>query len=444
MHLSKGKKFSYALGGLGKDMAFALSTIMFIYFSDYLKVDPVFLGVLFFVARIWDAVNDPVMGLLVDNTRTRFGKFIPWIATGTLLNILVTLLLFSNPDLTGTAKLVFISATYILWGMTYTVMDIPYWAMIPAFTYDQGERERISVLTRLFTSIGFFLVASPFIQIVKGLGRGDDLRGFFLMAAGVSLIFALTMGQMVFRVREQTSVMSSTSLKEMFGILKHNDQLLVVMVTVILFNSVIYITTNMGYYFFVYDIGSEGLYATFVMVAGGAQLAAIALYPLLSKALERTQIFGIAVGLPILSFLGLLSVSALLDGFVPLLIFFGITLFLGLGLTIILQTVMLADTVEYGEWKLQKRNESINFSVQTFVVKFATATSSLVVGIGLKVVGFVPQAVQTTGTIWGIRMLMFVLPIFGLMASYAVFKRMYKLDKAFYRQILFDLGKEVS
>lgn len=441
--MSIGKRVSYAVGGLGKDMAFALSNIMFFYFTDTIQISPTFVGFLFMIVRVWDAINDPVMGLIVDNTKTRFGKFRPWILIGTLVNSVVSIMIFSNPNLSGLPLLIFISFAYIIWGMSYTMMDIPYWAMLPTFTFSQKERESISVLTRVFTSIGFFIVAAPFLKIVDLLGGGNDVHGFFYMTIIISIIFIITIIQMVVVVdAKHTLNNQSVTLKDMFLILRKNDQLQIVMLTVIVFNSVVYITSQMGIYFFKYDIGNENYYALFVTVAGLSLLTSISIYPLLSKIMERKDIFRLAIIVPVISYGGLFFSATVLKGNIIALILSGIILFLGLGLTQILQTVMLADTVEYGEWKLGKRCESINFSIQTFVVKFGTAVSSFIVGIGLDLVGYDGLLdVQSTTTIYGIRVIMFVLPVFGLFFAYWLFNSKYKLTKDFYHQVLVELGK---
>lgn len=135
-------KISYGLGAFGKDLVYAIvATFYMFYLTDICKISPVFIGNLFLVARLFDAVNDPVMGLVVDNTRTRWGKFRPWILLGTILNAIVLFFLFLNPGLSGTQQLVYIAATYILWGLTYTLMDIPFWSMIPSLTDDEKERD---------------------------------------------------------------------------------------------------------------------------------------------------------------------------------------------------------------------------------------------------------------------------------------------------------------
>src|SRR6056297_1244120 len=96
--LSNKEKFSYAFGGFGKDMMFAMSTIMLFYFNDLLLINAAFLGIMMMVVRIWDAVNDPIMGSIVDRTKSRFGKFRPWILIGAVTNAIVLVVLFLNPD----------------------------------------------------------------------------------------------------------------------------------------------------------------------------------------------------------------------------------------------------------------------------------------------------------------------------------------------------------
>lgn len=130
MKQSAGKKLCFGVGALGKDLCYAMiSTYLMIYFTDTVGLAPLFVGNLFLVARVWDAVNDPMMGFVVDNTRSRWGKFRPWILIGTLLNAGILVLLFMGPELSGVAQYAYYSVMYILWGMTYTVMDIPYWSM---------------------------------------------------------------------------------------------------------------------------------------------------------------------------------------------------------------------------------------------------------------------------------------------------------------------------
>ena len=132
-YASTREKLCFGIGAIGKDAICNLvGAFLMLYFTDTLYLAPAFVGILFFVARIWDAINDPMMGMIVDNTHTRFGKFRIWLVIGTLVNSVVFVLLFHSFNLSGTALYVYVSVMYILYGMTYTIMDVPYWSWLPA------------------------------------------------------------------------------------------------------------------------------------------------------------------------------------------------------------------------------------------------------------------------------------------------------------------------
>ena len=134
MKLSGREKFSYGLGAVGKDMVYMLSaSYVLYYFQDILGVTAWVMGVILLVARVFDAFNDPIMGVIVAKTRTKWGKFRPWLLIGTVTNAVVLYLMFAAPPaLDGGGLVTYAAITYILWGVTYTMMDIPYWSMIPA------------------------------------------------------------------------------------------------------------------------------------------------------------------------------------------------------------------------------------------------------------------------------------------------------------------------
>ena len=188
--LTWGAKISYGIGAFGKDLVYAIvATFFMFYLTDTCKISPIFIGNLFLAARLFDAINDPIMGLVVDNTRTRWGRFRPWILLGTILNAIVLVFLFLNPGLSGTQQLVYIATTYILWGLTYTLMDIPFWSMIPALTDDEKERDTISVIPRIFASAAWMLIGSFGLPLVQKLGNGDQALGFAWLGGIVAAVF---------------------------------------------------------------------------------------------------------------------------------------------------------------------------------------------------------------------------------------------------------------
>jgi len=451
MKLTFSEKAGYGIGALGKDMACGIvNTFLMFYFTDVVGLAPAFLGVLFMVARIWDAINDPMAGWLVDNTRSRIGKFRPWILAGTLSNTVVLLVLFSNPAIRGAGQYVFFSVVYILWGMTYTLEDISYWSMIPALADDESERNTISVIPRIFAAAGNVTVGSFGLAIVNAMGKvtpgalptqAQQSRGFFWLATFIGVVFVVTNVITVMFVKEKVIVINQNKFrfKDIFSTIAKNDQLVVIVVSMALYTLAINLTSSLGLYWFKYDVGDERLYGTFYLAAGGAQVLAMLLFPLFAKKFTRRKVFILSAVLPIAGYAALYLVGRLAGNSMALLVIAGVVLFFGFGFSLVLTSVMLADAVDYGEWKLGTRNESIVFSMQTFMVKFAMALSGLVTGVGLAAFGFVANTRQTASALTGIRLLMFAVPIVLLVASLAVYLRGYRLNGAYYGTIKSEL-----
>ena len=230
------EKYCFGIGAIGKDAIVNLvGSFLMLYLTDTLYLAPAFVGILFLVARIWDAINDPIMGMIVDNTRTKYGKFRIWLVVGTLLNSVVFVLLFSSLGLEGTALYVYVAVMYILYGMTYTVMDVPYWSWLPNLTNDPHEREKVSVIPRFFASLAGFCVATFGLYIINGFNKmagNENLlaeEGYTIFAAVIAVIFIITIGITVTNVKEESTLNSKvkkTSLRQAVNVIVKNDQLL--------------------------------------------------------------------------------------------------------------------------------------------------------------------------------------------------------------------------
>lgn len=172
MRLTAKEKVAYGLGAVGKDMVYMLSaSYILYYYQDILGVSAIAMGVILLVARIFDAFNDPIMGIVVAKTKTRWGKFRPWLLIGTITNAVILFLMFSAPpSLDGSGLVAYAAVTYILWGVTYTMMDIPYWSMIPAFTEGGKEREGLSALARSCAGVGSAIVTIITVMAVTAIG----------------------------------------------------------------------------------------------------------------------------------------------------------------------------------------------------------------------------------------------------------------------------------
>ena len=438
-------KLCFGIGAFGKDAVYAIvGTYLMMYLTDYRSVAPAFVGTLFMVARIWDAFNDPFMGMIVDNTRTKWGKFRPWILIGTVMNAIVLVLLFLNNGLEGQKYLVWCSVFYILWGMTYTVMDIPYWSMVPALTDDPNERNQISAIPRIFASCAWLVINSFGLALVGFLGRGNDVRGFSILASIISIVFILASVVTCLTCKEQVTMAAKekTSVKGMANVLFKNDQVKVILGIALFFNIAYQLSNSFALYYFKYvaertyaAAGNGILYPIYAGVAGFAQMGSMAIFPMLTKKIGKKASVFLASFLPVLGF-ALLWISGY---FIPTnAVMVGVCSAIvncGIGFMLVLITVILAEVVDYGEYKLGTRNESILFSMQTFVVKFAGAFSGFISGIGLTAIGYVANQQQTPGAENGMRIIMFLIPAVLSALCFVFYTAGYKITPDFYEKI---------
>ena len=441
MKLTAKQKAAFGIGAVGKDMVYALSASYVMYFyQDVLRLSATFVGLILMIARVFDALNDPFMGVIVAKTRTRWGRFRPWILTGTVLNALVLYALFAAPDLSQAGMMVYFSIVYILWGVTYTMMDIPYWSMIPAVTSTPADRENLSVVGRTCAGVGAALIAMFTMLLVGALGGDSERAGFKYVALIVSVVFVVTEIVCCAKMKESNQTeMKTATVKEMFRALFSNDQAIVVVLSIVLINSALYLTSNFVIYFFKYDFGGAGWkesYTLFSTIGGAAQiLGMMLLYPLLRKKLSNTGVFTLSLVLALGGY-GLLLALCLagLSGNLIALCVPGVVVFACNGMLSVLTTLFLSNSVDYGQLKTGRREESVIFSMQTFVVKTASGVAVFLTGIGLDLIGLVGDteetgavAAQSAGTLLGLRLMMTVLPMLVLLAALLLFRRKFIL-----------------
>ena len=438
MKLSAGRKLCFGVGALGKDLCYAMiSTFLMIYFTDTVGLNPFFVGNLFLVARVWDAVNDPMMGFMVDNTRTRWGKFRPWILIGTLLNSAIMIFMFRDPGLEGFAQYAYFSVIYILWGMTYTVMDIPYWSMLPSLSSTQKERESMSVIPRIFASSAWLLMGAFGIATRNYLGNGDEAKGYSSMAVVICVVFISTILVTVLFVKDRSSLEAAegkkaqrTSLKDAIHVITANDQLKVYIGVVLAYNLLVQLAGGMAMYYFKYVTGDENLFPYFTTAASVAEMGALFIFPIFSRFMNKKKVFAIASFTPAIGLIGLLVAGAVIPTNIPVIIICGLFYKFGSGLTLGATTVMLADVIDYGEVTLGTRNESIVASFQTLLVKTASAVAGWLIGVGLTISGYVENVPQTPQTILGMRVLMGVVPSIVTVLAFVIYAKGYKLDSS--------------
>lgn len=444
MKLKMGEKIAYGLGAVGKDMVYMLSaSYILYYYQDLLGVSAIAMGMILMVARVFDAFNDPIMGVIVAKTRTKWGKFRPWLLIGTILNAVVLHFMFAAPPaLDKQGLVVYAAATYILWGVTYTMMDIPYWSMIPAFTSGGKEREGLTTLARSCAGVGAALITVITMMCVVFLGNKNEILGFRYFALIIAVLFVVMISITCTFVKEKSTVdVESPSVGQMFKALVQNDQAMAIVLTIVLINCSIYITSNLVIYFFKYDFGGAGWYGSYTLFntfGGAIQILAMMLfYPVLRKFMDTIKIFYFSFAMAIIGYIVLLGLSFINMQNVYLLFVPGFFIFAANGILSVLTTVFLANTVDYGEVKNNRRDESVIFSMQTFVVKLASGIAALVASICLSVCNLSNDTSSTeavvenvaSSSVIGLRLTMTVIPIVGLLIGIFWFYKKYHLTE---------------
>ena len=442
MKLSATEKVSYGLGAVGKDMVYMLSaSYILYYYQDILGVSAIAMGVILMAARVFDAFNDPIMGVVVAKTRTRWGKFRPWLLIGTVLNAVILCVMFAAPPaLDGGGLVAYAAATYVLWGVTYTMMDIPFWSMIPAFTEGGREREGLTTLARSCAGVGSALVTIVTMKCVILLGQGNEREGFKWFALILAALFVLFTLIACLTIKEKSTVnVDSPSVGQMFKALLQNDQAMAVVITIVLINCSLYITSNLVIYFFKYDFGGETWYDSYTLfnTFGGAIqiLSMMIFFPLLRKFLSAMQVFYVSFAMAIAGYAALFVLTFMGARSVVLLFIPGFFVFAAFGMLTVLTTVFLANTVDYGQLKNGRRDESVIFSMQTFVVKLASGVAALIASICLTVCHLsndtsnVQAALGAESSVLGLRITMTVFPIVGMLAAVFLFHKKYILTE---------------
>ena len=440
-------RYTFGLGTIGRDMLYSLiSMYLIFYLTDIVELPN---SVLWWItaiimgARIFDALNDPVMGVIVDNTRTRWGKFKPWITIGAVTSGFFTIMLFTDFGLTGMGYVPLFAVLYLLWGISFTANDISYWSMLPALSMDQKEREKIGAFARICANIGLFVVVAGIVPITTAIGdaTGSMKTAYFIFTIAIVVIMLVGQSITVLGVKEKKDVFKKeekTTLKGMVTAIFKNDQLLYTAIAMALFMIGYVTTTGFGLYYFKYAFGDEGMYSIFAVVLGVAQISALLVFPFFSKRFNRKKLY---TGATIFVFTGYI-----LFFFSPMnMIIIGISgllIFLGQAFIQLLMLMFLADTVEYGQWKLGKRNESVTFALQPFINKMGGAVASGIVGATVIISGINDAKTAADVTESGLlimKLAMFILPLLFIIAGYLIYRFKYKIDQKLFKQILADL-----
>lgn len=389
--LDKRTKWSYCIGATGRDMAYTLVSMFLLTYIQYTMTLTVAqyasISAIVVVCLLWDAFNDPLMGIIIENSNLKMGKFKPWVLLGVILNCIVIICLFTIRP-TGWGFVFFFGLGYLLWGMTYTMNDIAYWGMLPSLSSDPKERNVLVTIQGVFICIGQFSVAGLLPDMVAG-NAVKAYRIAAIVIAGCFLGFQLLT---FFGVKERPRQANKDvlSLKDMFKIFLRNDQLIAVGITCLLFQVgsglLIMIGMNFFYFEFGYSIGGN-LVFLFTVMYGLGTLISEASFSALAAKFSRKQIVTFSTVFTILGYLLFMGIGYLIPKNVVLINIIGFIIFFAQGAFNMTMIVMLNNTIEYDEVKFGERHDSIISAVRSFATKLAGAIDQGVVALILIISG---------------------------------------------------------
>lgn len=432
------EKVGYGLGDTATNLVWrTLMVFLPIFYTDVFGLSAAAVGTLLLVCRYWDGITDFLMGLLADRTRTRWGKFRPWILWTAVPFGIMTVLTFTAVPLEEPWKLVYAYATYSGLILVFTANNVPYSALTGVLTPDPVERTTISSYRFFFAFFGGLLTQGLNIPLVQAFGGGDEVKGYTLtmiLFAAVSVLllfvtFATT------RERVQPVIERSVSLRSDIRLLFANKPWLVLFAVGLLFVTMTTLKQSVTMFYFKYSVGDTGLAAAFMVSGLLAAMVGAALTPRLSAVLGRRVLMNACFVLAL--------VTSLLLYWLPpretiaLFVLSGLTEF-ATGPIVALFFAMLGDAADFAEWHQRRRMTGLVYSAGTLSIKFGTGVAGALTGWVLTAFGYVANAVQTPEALTGIVVLISVLPAAAAALALAAF-HFYPIDDQLLSRIQADL-----
>lgn len=434
------EKVAYGLGDVGFNFYWtSISAFLLIFYTDVFGISAAAAGTMLLVTKIIDAFTDPMMGAMADRTKSRFGKFRPYLLWLAIPLAAAGVLTFTTPDLSNNGKLLWAYATYTLMMLLYTAINIPYSALSGVITADSQQRTTLISFRFIGGFTGGVLVTYLIPKMVPVLGQGNDVLGWQLTMAMFGIAAAVMFLTTFLFTRERIEPLSEKpdSILRDLKDLKDNKPWVVLFALALIIMVCIVMRAGSGAYYFRYYVERPDLVGEFLSTYMVALALGAASTPLMTRFMDKKKLMMLLMGLA-----GCLSISLF---FVPpnaVGLIFAINIAIGfvLGPKSPLAFSMYADTADYNEWRTGRRATAMTFSAATFSQKLGGALASAVIGWVLALLGYVANEQQSDGSQLGILLLMSIIP--GVIALISAFvMRFYTLDSQQLVGIQLDLQK---
>lgn len=430
-----GEKLGYAVGDLGTNLIFqTVSMFLLFFYTDVFGIAPAAASLLFLIARIWDAVNDPMMGFMVDRSKPKGDKFRPYLLKGAIPFAVLGILCFSTPELSAGAMIVYAYITYIGLGMAQTYIGIPYGALTSAMTQDPNQRTSLTAVRMLMAVFGGLIVAMGVPYLTGVLGNGDLAKGYQL----TMIIFCVTAAILYLITYKTTKERVSVEKREQLKVseipsvwLKNKPLIIVSLLFIVIFGNTA-VTGASAKYYFDYYLNRPELFGPFTAISMLLMLICLPAVPFLSKKIGKKRILLIGLAVSTVTPVGMFFISP-----ENITMLFVLRIIGSIGFAPLAGMIwsLVPDTVEYGELKTGKRTEGMIYAINGFFFKFGMALGGLIPGVVLQYAGYVAQSTQTDQALFAIKALMTVVPFVLLVLGIIIFS-FYNLDEKKYNEVL--------
>lgn len=408
--LSVKEKIGYGLGDTASHFVWDMVGFwILIFYTDTFGISAAAAGTIMLIARFWDMVSDPLMGIIADRTNTRWGKFRPYLLWMALPYSVLAVLTFSTPGFGNTGKVIYAGTTYLLLMTVFTAINLPYSSLGAVMTSDSYERAGLNSYRFIFAFVGQFIVTGTALYLANFFGKGDNAKGYqytlMLFAAVSFVLFMITFKST--RERIQPPAKQQKNLKQdMKNLFKNRPWVILFFVGIVSF--VMFALQNLSIaYYFKYYIGKEESVQLFNVIGTVALILGIPFSKPLSERFGKRNVY---------------MASSLLSGLFFILLYLpgneniysvyilNILAKFTYAPAVPLLWTMLADTADYSEWKFNRRATGLVFSAATFAQKAGWGIGGALAGWMLALFQFVPNAEQTATSITGIKLMISIFP----------------------------------
>ena len=440
MKISVREKIGYGLGDAAANFIFqTMLVFQLAFYTDTFGITAAAAGTLFLVVRVWDAIFDPMMGVIADRTNTKWGKFRPWILWTAVPFGIMGFLTFTTPPFGAEGKLIYAYVTYIVLMMVYSANNLPYSALSGVITGDLAERTSLSSYRFVCAMSAAFVIQGLALPMVNYFGGGDSAKGY-QVTMGIFSALAIVFFVITFattRERVQPDPTQQSSMKQDFADLARNGPWLAMFVLTIVLFVTLAMRGGVMLYYFKYFVGREDLFSLFNVCGLGATIIGVIGSTSLAKRFGKRDVFiaGLALTVVFTAMFVVLPRTAVTA-------MFAVEMLrqLAYGFTIPLLWAMMADVADYSEWKNRRRATAVVFSAIVFGLKAGLGFGGAIGGWVLSAYGYVPNVEQTERALQGIKLTASVFPAVTF-AICVVCLFFYRIDKKLEIEITDELAE---